>query len=182
MLKKQQGQEQKKAKVDQDGLTLRQALFARAYLIRKGHGTNAARDAGYHGDLSKHASVLLKNPLVAAVIKRERARVFDQLAITVDSVLREVKRIAFFDIRRLFREDGTMIPVPELDDEAAAVISGVVVRSSGRGMRVRFANKLQALGMLGQYLKLWDGAGNGIGDRLNEVIAAMREGPTNTIQ
>jgi phage terminase small subunit len=166
------------AKLDADGLNLREALFARLYLINKGHGGQAAKDAGYQGSHSKRAKQLLDNSRVAAVIQRERARVFDQCHITVDKVLREVARIAFFDPRRLFNPDGSMIPVSGLDDDTSAVICGVVVRSSGRGTRVRFANKLQALEMLGQYLKLWDGSGNRVGDRLNEVIAAMREGPS----
>ncbi len=164
---------------DKDGLLLREALFCRQYLICKGNVDQAAREAGY---VSENAGTrLMEREDVRRVIDRERARVFDRLDISVDRVLNEVARIAFFDPRRCFRLDengvSVMIPLCELDDDTAAVISGVGVRPNGRTTRIRFANKLQALGMLGQHLRLWDGAGNGMVDRLSEVIAAFQEGP-----
>ncbi|AOJ99634.1 hypothetical protein WK23_13935 [Burkholderia vietnamiensis] len=47
--------------------------------------------------------------------------------ITQDRVLRELARIAFFDIRRLYNADGTLKRPDQLDDEAAAVLAGVDV-------------------------------------------------------
>lgn len=50
--------------------------------------------------------------------------------ITQDRVLQELARIAFFDIRKLYNEDGSMKLPHELDDDAAAVLSGVDISTS----------------------------------------------------
>ena len=161
--------------VDRDGLTLREALFCRAYIINKGIGTAAARDASYRGDLRKRASELLATPRIAAVIQRESARLVAKAEIKAERVLAEVARIAFFDCRRLFKLDNTLVPLNQLDEDTAAVIAGAELRKGT--LRLRFANKLQALDLLGRYLKLWEGKGDSSGDRLREVIEAFREGP-----
>jgi hypothetical protein len=46
--------------------------------------------------------------------------------LTVERVLEEVRRLSFSDPRRLYRKDGTQIPITELDDETAAMISAKV--------------------------------------------------------
>ena len=40
-------------------------------------------------------------------------------------MLKELARIAFFDRRKLYREDGSLKSMHELDDDAAAGLSGM---------------------------------------------------------
>lgn len=45
--------------------------------------------------------------------------------ITATRVMQELARVAFADVRKVFRDDGTLIPIHELDDDAAASIAGI---------------------------------------------------------
>lgn len=45
--------------------------------------------------------------------------------ITAARVMQELGRVAFADVRKVFRDDGTLIPIHELDDDAAASIAGI---------------------------------------------------------
>ncbi len=70
---------------------------------------------------------LLKNVEVAAAITAAQKKRSERTEITADRVLKELARIAFFDIRRLYNENGGMKGPHELDDDAAAVLAGVDV-------------------------------------------------------
>ncbi len=96
------------------------------------NGTQSAITAGY-SPKSAHvtASQLLRNPNVKAQIANLRETALVQVqretGITLERTLREIARIAFFDARRLFKADGTPIPIHELDDETASAIAGLDV-------------------------------------------------------
>lgn len=170
------------ATVDSDGLTMRQALFARAYVIRKGHQVNAARDAGYKAG-GKQIRLLLANPKVIVVIQRERARLMEKAQLTAEMVISELKKIAFLDPRSCFDADGNVLPIPQWNDDCAAAIAGFSIRKD-HTPRLRFSSKLEALKLLGHHLGLWEFK-DVSNDRLREVIEAFREGPVerkDTIQ
>ena len=61
---------------------------------------------------------------------REKAEV--AAVVTRERLLREIGRLAFVDPRRLLREDGTMLPLHELDDDTAAAIASVEVDEYGK--------------------------------------------------
>lgn len=115
-------------------MTPKQERFVQEYLVDL-NATQAAIRAGYS---AKTAGVqgfdLLKKPEIqeaVAAAQQERGR---RTAITADRVLQELARIAFFDLRRLYREDGSLKAMHELDDDAAAVLASVeVVEMAGGG-------------------------------------------------
>lgn len=45
--------------------------------------------------------------------------------MTAADVLREAMRLARFDIRKLYREDGSPVPIHQLDDETASAVQAV---------------------------------------------------------
>lgn len=108
-------------------MTPKQEAFVREYLIDL-NATQAAIRAGYApGSASVEGSRLLANAKVAAAIaigQRERA---EKAGVTAERVLAELAKIGFSDIRRLFTPGGNLVPVPDLDDEAAASVSSVEV-------------------------------------------------------
>lgn len=114
-------------------LTPKQERFVAEYLIDL-NGKQAAIRAGYS---ERRAEVTASEMLasrkvseaVAAAMKKRETRTH----ITQDRVLQELARIAFFDIRKLYREDGSLKMPSELDDEAAAVLSGIDVVESKAG-------------------------------------------------
>lgn len=86
--------------------------------------------------------------------------------ITSDKVLTEVARLGFSDIRKLFNEDGSLLPMNELDDHTAASISSVEIdelfEGSGKDkIQVGFTKKIKlwdkkgSLELLGKYFRLW---------------------------
>ena len=176
-------EKKKQRSLDKDGLSLREKLFCFAYIAKKGNGLRAAQEAGYSGDFAQRATDLLAKPHVKAVIDRERSRLMRKAEITAERVICELARIAFFRVTSFFKPDNTLIPLSELDENDAAIISSVDFRKGT--LKLRFANKIQALDLLGRWLGLWEAQGAQHNDKLDEVINAFKAGPvkrTDTIQ
>jgi hypothetical protein len=76
--------------------------------------------------------------------------------LSVERTLREVARVAYADPRRLFRADGTLVPIVELDEDAAGMIAAIEVDEEGRTTRVRMWDKNQALEKALKYLGLYE--------------------------
>jgi phage terminase small subunit len=114
------------------GLTDKQAQFVAEYLIDL-NATQAAIRAGYSAKTAEQqAYQLLQKTSVSAAIAAAQQKRAERTEITQDRVLLELSRIAFFDLRRLYREDGSLKAMSELDDDAAAVLAGVdVVETKG---------------------------------------------------
>lgn len=108
-------------------LTAKQQRFVDEYLIDLS-ATAAARRAGYSERTANQQGprLLVNVGITTAIAKAMKAR-GERTHITQDRVLRELARIAFFDIRRLYNADGTLKRPDQLDDEAAAVLAGVDV-------------------------------------------------------
>ncbi|MFL9943719.1 terminase small subunit [Paraburkholderia graminis] len=108
-------------------LTDKQRRFVDEYLVDL-NATQAAIRAGYSEKTARAIAAEnltkpdIESAISAAMIERQK-----RTGITADRVLQELARVAFFDIRRLYNADGTMKRPDQLDDEAAAVLSGVDV-------------------------------------------------------
>lgn len=145
----------------------RYEIFCREYVIDL-NGARAAIAAGYSEKAAKEqASELLTKPNVQAKINELLAKKASKLDISAEKVLMELRKLAFFDPRCLYREDGSPKPVNELDEESAAAIEGIdiedIYQHFGRGQsqkvgvvkRYRLASKGQNLERLGRHLKLF---------------------------
>ena len=106
-------------------LSPKQERFAAEYLVDL-NATQAAIRAGYS---PKTAGVqgfdLLKKPEIAAAIERQRHVHAKSTGLTVERVLTEAMRLAFFDIRKLTDAEGNPLPINQLDDDTAAAIQGL---------------------------------------------------------
>jgi len=71
------------------------------------------------------ASALMRNAQVAARVADGTKVASERASITKADVLMEAARLARFDIRRLYNEDGGLKKIHELDDETAAAIQGI---------------------------------------------------------
>lgn len=74
-----------------------------------------------------------RNPKVAAAIQQHRERAAARMELTAERVMLESARLAFFDPRALFDEQGNPLPVTELDDHTAAAIAGLEVLEQYEG-------------------------------------------------
>lgn len=82
--------------------------------------------------------------------------------ISVERVLKEMARMAFFDARKLFDADGMPLPVDQLDDDTAAAVVGVDVvtvgnqdMGVGQVRKIKLADKGKGLEMLARHLSMF---------------------------
>lgn len=150
-------------------------IFAREY-SRHGNRDRAVVAAGYNvktwAEKSTSAAVtahhLLKDPKVRQRIQwlqENRARKAD---FTELKLLRELKRIALFDIRKIYTETGELKPVTEWDSDTAAAVNAVEVEKLfgmnddgrkahiGYTVKVKTADKIAAIDKLMKYFGMLD--------------------------
>ena len=96
-------------------------------------------------------------------------------------VLRETAKLAFFDIRKMFDENGRPLDISKLDDGTAAALVGLEVQdaagSDGDGFvkKYRMADKLKALELLGKRLGVFDRSSQaGSSAALSAFLEAVR--------
>lgn len=136
-------------------LTPRQKRFVSEYL-KDHNASQAAIRAGYS---AKNPNVtgprLMANVGIAAAIGAADAKVAERAEITAEAVVSELAKVGFSDIRQAVRPDGTLIPVHELSDRAAAAVKRVRVNADGDLEEIEFWPKPQALELLGDRLGMW---------------------------
>ncbi len=147
-------------------LTPKQIRFVEEYLIDL-NATGAARRAGYSERTADvQASRLLGNVKVQAAISTKQAKRSANTEITAERVLRELARLSFTDPRKLYKPDGSLIPIRDLDDDSAATIASVEVfeeyegtgecrRLVGHTKKLKRWDKVASLDKLGRHLGLW---------------------------
>lgn len=158
------------------GLTDKQLRFVDEYLVDL-NATQAAKRAGYSEKTARQQGQrLLTNVDIQAAIQEARAQQQERTQITADAVLREYAKIAFFDPRKLFQDNGQPKDITMLDDDTAGALAGLDVleeyEGSGRDRefvgytkKYKNADKLRALEALGKHLGLFDKDG---GDEDND--------------
>lgn len=120
-------------KAEPPQLTDRQRMFVAEYLVDL-NATQAAIRAGYSAKTAEQQGPrLLGNVGVSAAIEAAMKAREQRTQITADRVLQELGRLAFSDIRKLYNEDGSMKLPHELDDDAAAALSGIDVTEEFTG-------------------------------------------------
>lgn len=103
-----------------------------------------------------------KREIANRVLLERQAENIAKLRITADNVLQEYARLAFFDVRQLYDEKGRLKRIIDLDDNIAAAIVGVDIKTMGKEdnfaelLRVKMADKKAALDALAKRLKLFD--------------------------
>lgn len=164
----------------------RQELFAREYVIDL-NGTRAAIAAGYSPKgADVRAAELLGIRKVKALVDSFLAKRHSKLEVTADRIIEELAKLAFFDPRAIWNEDGSLKPVREWDDNAAAALAGVEheklfqhfakgqAEHIGTTTKVKLLARTEALRMLGQYRKLFTEKVEVTGD--DALIAALSSG------
>lgn len=142
-------------------LTPNQRLFIAEYLIDR-NITRSYKKAypSCKTDNSAAASgkALLRNPRIQAEISKALEKQEKRLEISADKTVLETARLAFSDLRKFFKEDGSLIPIHELDDHAAAAISSVEVSVDKDGQmvhKIKLWDKNSALEKLGKHFKVF---------------------------
>lgn len=161
----------KKGKTAQGGepdepLTDKEEWFCREYVCDE-NGTQAYmrvfKGSSYDAARSS-ASTLLAKPNIFARVEQLRVERNKRLEISSDRVLLELSKLAFYDPRGFFDEDGRVKPVNEMDPDHAAAIGGLetmhkVTGEENDGMtvitKIKLPDKKGALELIGRNLKMW---------------------------
>lgn len=112
-------------------------------------------------------SKTLAKPYIQEAIQKGRKNLSKRTEVTQERVIMELARLAFLDPRAFFDDEGNLIPITQLPDEAAAAVAGMDVfeEFEGKGedrVRVGFTKKIKltrkekALEMLSRHLGLFD--------------------------
>lgn len=124
--------------IDEFGLTPRQRRFADQYLIDE-NASAAYIKAGYTAKnenvAAANASRMIRLDKVAAYIAARVKSVSDRCGITLERTLRHVANMGYVDPRKFLNDDGSLVPLKELDDESAGALAGfeVVVEAHQKG-------------------------------------------------
>lgn len=132
----------------------------------------------------KRASEWMALGKVQGRVKEIQAAHADRLAISHERVLKEIARLALFDPRSLFRDDGSPKPINELDDDTAAAIAGLEVLEefAGHGdnrvfvgytKKYKIADKNAALEKLAKHLGLYREDNKQKTDPLRELLQSL---------
>ena len=151
------------------GVTAQQEVFACEF-AKTGRLSLAYRRAYKADEMSAHsiwveAGRLINNPAVSLRVDHYRAIATKKLEVSVERIALETARVAFFDIRDLFGEDGRLIPLHELPEDAARALNGVDVedlfKGSGKNRvligevkKFKHVQKMDALKLLAQWKKM----------------------------
>lgn len=118
--------------------------------------------------VAKEAKLIRRRPAVVARIAELRRRQATQLILSRAEVLNGLARIASFDPRNLYDEDGEMIPLHELDDVTVASITGIKAqrlntpteddptKTTLLTVEVKLADKKAALDSLAKAMGMFD--------------------------
>ena len=148
-------------------LTLKQENFVLAYL-QSGNATDAYRTA-YNAKGMKYGTIWVKASELLAIGKIKvrlnelRKPVIEKAQLTLEKVINENAKIAFFDIRTLFDSNGNIKPVNDWDDNIGAAVSSIEVEelyvgsgkdriNIGQTKKIKFWDKSAALDKLMKHL------------------------------
>lgn len=170
-------------------LTPKQKAFVSEYLVDL-NATQAAIRAKYSArTANEQGARLLANVSVRSALQKAMKAREKRTNIKSDQVLLETARIAFFDIRKMFHDDGTPKSILELDDDTAACIVGLDVLEeydgSGRDRKLighvkkyKIADKNASIDRGGKFLNMFEkdneGAMNGVAKALNAMSNTER--------
>lgn len=132
-----------------NGLTHGAELFALEYLAN-GYNATAAYKATHPGCAQRTAEVngsrLLRNAEVSAKIEHEKSERQQRLRVDADEALLGISNIARADIRRLFRSDGSVLPMCLWPTDVADAVKDL--RTTPFGVELKFHDRLKALELI----------------------------------
>lgn len=114
-----------------------------------------------------NGSKLLRNTKVQEYISEKQKEIEKRTEVTQDMVIKELAKIAFLDIRKLYTENGQLKNVADIDSDTAGAISSLETLEEYEGygddrekigdtQKVRLLDKTKALELLGKHLGMFN--------------------------
>lgn len=177
-------------------VSIRHELFAREY-VQDLNATRAYIAAGYSPKGAEAAaSKLLRNIKVKELITSLLDKRAKKLDISAEWVLGELRKLAGYDASAIFEDDGSLKPISQWDESAKCALVGLdheklfehfgggQAKHVGTTRKIKLADKLRALELLGRHLKLFTdrvelSGLDGLAEKLNR-IRKQKHGDSNS--
>lgn len=152
-------------------LNLRQLTFCKEYLVDF-NGTQSAIRAGYSEHTADvQAAQLLGKLKVRVEVDRLRKKREDRLEASADFVVRELMRIAKFDIKQAFDTDGSLKDIRSMPEDITKCLASVEIKDLFEGVgkdreqtgftkTIRAWDKIRALEALGEHFGIFKRPGD----------------------
>lgn len=112
------------------------------------------------------SSRMLRNVNVQEYISEKQKEIEKRTEVTQDMVIKELAKIAFLDIRKLYTENGQLKNVADIDSDTAGAISSLETLEKYEGygddrekigdtQKVKLLDKTKALELLGKHLGMF---------------------------
>lgn len=112
------------------------------------------------------SSRLLRNVKVQEYISEKQKEIEERTEITQDMIVKELAKIAFLDIRKLYTESGQLKNIADIDDKTVGAISSLETLEEydgygedrekiGDTQKVKLLDKTKALELLGKHLGMF---------------------------
>lgn len=113
------------------------------------------------------SSRMLRNVKVQEYISEKQKEIEKRTEVTQDMVIKELAKIAFLDIRKLYTENGQLKNVADIDSDTAGAISSLETLEEYEGygddrekigdtQKVKLLDKTKALELLGRHLGIFN--------------------------
>ena len=149
-------------------LTIRQRLFVAEYIVDQ-NGTQAAIRAGYTDNeaaAAVHATRLLRKAKIRNEIDLRIGKLEKKCEITAEKVLKRLWRLANADLAQFYDQNGNLKNVHDIPKAHRYALMGIEIdeiwdgygqdrTQTGETKKVKLADKIRALELLGKYLKLF---------------------------
>jgi len=133
------------------------------------NATQSAIYAGFSEDTAKQQGwQLLQREDIQEYLSELKANLASKHGVTIDRLIEEYAKIAFFDIREIYDVDGGLIHVKQLDDKSAGAIASIKSTEEwgedeegrkmviGTNKEIKIFDKIRALQDLGKHLGLFE--------------------------
>lgn len=149
-------------------LTPKRKRFVSEYLANGFNATKAAISAGYSKKTAhSQGPRLLEDVEIKAALANRAEKALAKIDFSVDRTLEYVARMAFFDPKDLFEDDGSLKLIRDISPEARTVIAGLEVSEIFEGQdeqktaiglmkKVKLSDRKGALDMLMRYHSLYN--------------------------
>lgn len=117
--------------------------------------------------INSASSRMLRNVKVREYIKEKMKEREQRTEVTQDMVIKELSKIAFLDIRKLYNDEGGLKNIQNIDTDTAGAINSIesVEEFDGHGedreqigytKKIKLSDKTKALELLGRHLGIFN--------------------------
>lgn len=129
----------------------RRNIFALAYIANGGRAHAAAIEAGYSEGVARtNTTRMLNHPEVAKILSAHASKLARKYELRADLVVRSIVQELTFDPANLYRPDGSLKDITELDEDTRMALTSVEFESVGGKdaptsvRKVKWANRERA--------------------------------------